>query len=205
MSSANKIKIRERAEICGILLLVLAFAFVADLFSSVDRYFYLDNGFVCSEHARRLHTAPVRWVTLEYHPPTGPAMVVWPSVSRAWEKTIQISNHTAVLVGYSPETRSNSPPGRLIGFEAPAGPPTDISEQVLRKWCGQQGVEPASIVEVSFGSIARANDVLLIEFRARKKTAEAPRSRGAITATVVVPWKELAALIEEVQKGVKPK
>src|SRR5438445_3027978 len=158
MSLMRKLKIRKGAQVCILLLLVFAGLIVADHFSSVDRYFDLGNGFWCVEHARRLYTAPVRWVAVEYHPTNGSSTVVWPSVIRTWDKAIQISNHAAVLVGYSPQAGSDLSQGRLIGFQAPGGPLTDISEPVLQSWCGKQRVELASISGVSFESVVTSYD-----------------------------------------------
>jgi hypothetical protein len=143
---------------------------------------------------------------LWYQDSTGKRTRVWPYLQMIWGDNIQVTNNIAVLVGgishVYKEDGVERLSDRLMAFEAPAGPPMDITEQVLQKYCGESGVKRVDVVQDSFHSLTKTNGALEIIFLVLKKTPENTDVHGA---TMTIQWHDIEAIIQDVKKTGKLK
>jgi hypothetical protein len=142
---------------------------------------------------------------LWYQDSTGKRTRVWPYLQMIWGDNIQITNTIAVLVGGKAEIYNDGVErlrDRLMAFEAPAGPPMDITEQVLQKYCSERGMKSADVIQDSFHSLTKTNDALEIIFLVLTKTTGNTDVHGV---TNVISWHDIEAIIRDVKKTGKLK
>jgi len=167
----------------------------------------MENGFGFAQHSKK--TSPMHraiWADFEYRDTNGIATVVWPYIHSV--ESIQISSNTVVLLG-----RKAKPFGdgierlttRLVAFEAPTGPPMDITDQVLENWCGKNGVQVTNIIQDSFVGLIKTNNVLRFDFGIIKRGLRGPDTIDAADGTAMISWSEVAEIIQDVKKTGKLK
>jgi hypothetical protein len=144
---------------------------------------------------------------LSYRDADGKTALVWPYLQPAFGDNVQITSNLAVLVG---GIASIEPDGqerlcdRLLAFEAPGGPPLEITDQIYRQYCARTGVAFADIMTNSFHSITQTNDSLLFKFSIRETdpTLNPAFWRGT---TFTISWQDIDAIIQDVKKNGKAK
>ncbi len=146
---------------------------------------------------------------LWYQDSTGKRTRVWPYLQTIWGDNIQITNNIAVLVGgiarVYKEDGVERLSDRLIAFEAPAGPPMDITEQMLQKYCAESGVKRADVIQDSFVSLTKTNNTLRIDFSILKRNVRALGDYMANGATMTISWHDIEAIMQDVKKTGKVK
>ena len=119
-----------------------------------------------------------------------------------WGDNVQITNNVAVLVGgiahRYPEDGVERLSDRLIAFEAPAGPPMDITEQVLLKYCADNGIKRANVIQDSFVSLTRTKDVLQITFGVLKEDEKGNSTAQDTTNTI--SWHDIETIMSNVKQ-----
>jgi hypothetical protein len=118
---------------------------------------------------------------------------------------VQITNNVAVLVGGKAEIYEDGRErlrDRLIAFEAPAGPPLDITDQVLQKYCAESDVEFTNVVKDSFHSLMKTNGNLGVIFLVLTKSSG---NTGVHGVTNIVSWHDIKAIMADVKKNGKSK
>ncbi len=142
-----------------------------------------------------------------YQDSTGKRTRIWPYLQMVWGDNIQVTNNIAVLVGgvshvYA-EDGVERLSDRLIAFEAPAGPPMDITDQVLQKYCADSGVKRADVIQDSLVSLTKTNSALRIDFGILK--LDEVLNSTAHDATIIISWRDIEAIIQDVKKSGKSK
>jgi hypothetical protein len=134
---------------------------------------------------------------------------VWPYLQMIWGDNIQVTNNFAFFVGgiahVYKEDGVERLSDRLMAFEAPAGPPMDITDQVLKKYCAESSVAFTNVVKDSFVSLTKTNDALKIEFCILKRDE---RASGDITihgTTNIISWRDIEAIMQDVKQNGKLK
>lgn len=166
-----------------------------------DDFTPLMNGFGFGLHRKRyspMHR--VGWADLQYQNTNGNRIVVWPYVEVEW---VQITNNFAVLLGDKAKVYADGKERlakRLIAFEAPSGPPMDITDQVLSKWCSESGTPLGNVVQNSFVGLSKTNNALRLDFVLLKNAPEATEAGDGIA---IISWRDLESIIQEVKKSGK--
>jgi hypothetical protein len=164
----------------------------------------LENGFGYVTHVSGFTDRKLT-AGLWYQDSTGKRTRVWPYLQMIWGDNIQITNGIAVLVGGKAEIYDDGIErlrDRLMAFEAPVGPPMDITDQVLQKYCTENRVEFTNVVKDSFHSLTKINGKLEIIFLVLTKTPENTDVRGV---TNLISWHDIEAIIQDVKKTGKLK
>ena len=100
-----------------------------------DEFRPLENGFGYGVHTKGFTDKTLR-ADLQYRDSNGTRTVVWPQLQMIAGNNIVIMSNTAVLVGGRAELYDDGVGrlrDRLFAFQAPAGPPMDITDQVFEK------------------------------------------------------------------------
>ena len=130
---------------------------------------------------------------------------VWPHLQLVWGNNIQINSNLAIFVGGVATTYDDGRErlsDRLIAFKAPNGPPIDVTDRILEKYCLENGIERTNVINDSFSSLETTNGLLFIEFGIIKRDERGPGSINAYGATDMVSWSELDNFVENAkQKG----
>lgn len=163
-----------------------------------DKSLPIENGFYYVGHSRGF---PDRnsWIDLEYQNSTNKMTVVWACLAMA-NPVIQITNKLAVFVGGVYDDGMKRFGDRLIAFEAPVGPPIDITEEVLHKYCVENGVKRVDVMQDSFVSLTKTNDALRIDFVILKRGIKSPDSIDDGDGIAIIPWLDMEAIIADVKK-----
>ena len=125
-----------------------------------------------------------------------------------WGNNTVITNNTAVLIGGRAEVYDDGKERiakRLIAFEAPKGPSVDITEPLLQIWASQNGVNITNYVKDSFASLTKTNDAIQIDFVFVRYQERGPGTINAHGATIVIPWRRVETVIQDVIKNGKHK
>jgi hypothetical protein len=167
----------------------------------------LENGFGYVTHVSGF-TDRSMTEGLWYQDSTGKQTCVWPYLQMIWGDNIQITNDIAVLVGgiaskYKDGRERLS--DRLIAFEAPSGPPLDITDQVLQKYCAESGVDFTNVIKDSFVSLTKTNGALQILFGIIKIEERGPGWISDHDATLTISWHDIEAILADVKKTGKLK
>lgn len=169
-----------------------------------DKFLPIENGFGYGGHSRGF-TDRKMWAGLQYRESNGKMTVVWPYLGMA-SPAVQITNNLAVLVGGVAKRYDDGVERlteRLIEFEAPVGPPVDVTDQVLRKWCAETGVAFTNVSKDSFVSLNKTNNSLEIEFGILKRNVRGPGDIMAVGATAIVSWSDIEAITQDVKRNGK--
>jgi hypothetical protein len=89
---------------------------------------------------------------------------------------------------------------RLIAFEAPAGPPVDITDQVLQQYCAESSVDFTNIIKDSFDSLTKTNDSLVFSFGIIRIGERGPGTINDHDAFLTISWRDMEAIIQDVKK-----
>jgi len=142
-------------------------------------------------------------VGLFYQDADGKRTRVWRNLCLVWGDNIQVTNNIAVFVGGKAELYQDGVERfreRLIAYEAPAGPPVDITDQVLQKYCAENGVEFTNIIKDSFVSLTKTNDALQIPFCIMRWGERGPDTCMSHDAFITVSWGDIESIIQDVKK-----
>lgn len=169
----------------------------------------LENGFGYGQHSEKSSPAHSAVRTdLQYQDANGEEIVVWPHLLIIWGNNIVISNNLAVLVGGKAELYSDGEERltkRLIAFEAPSGPPLDITDQVLQKYCAENGVASTNVMKDTFASLTKTNAAVQVDFGIIKIGERGPGTSNAHDATLIISWRDIEAIMKDVKKAGKLK
>jgi hypothetical protein len=190
--------------LCSILLTIVGCNEQQNAEASSDKFLPIENGFGYGGHSHGF-TDRKMWAGLQYRDANGQMTVVWPYLGTA-SPVVQITNNVAVFVGGITALDQDGVERltqRLIGFEAPAGPPVDITDQVLMKWCAESGVALTNISKDPFVSLTKSNEVLQISFVILKRNVRGPGDIMGAGATAIVSWSDIEAIIQDVKKNGK--
>jgi hypothetical protein len=134
--------------------------------------------------------------------------VVWPHLELIKSDNPVITNNIALLVGGKAELYKDGNERlreRLIAFEAPTGPPLDITDQVLQKYCASSGVAFTNVTKDSFVSLTKTNETLQILFGIVKIGERGPGDVTAHDATMTISWRDIETIMADVKKNGKLK
>lgn len=139
---------------------------------------------------------------------TGKRTRVWPYLQMLWGNNIQITNNIAVLVGgiasrYTDGRERLS--DRLMAFEAPIGPPMDITDQVFQKYCVESGVAFTNVTKDSFVSLTKNNGALQILFGIIIIGERGPGTINHHDAAMTISWHDIEAVMQDVKNTGKLK
>ncbi|HXF10261.1 MAG TPA: hypothetical protein VN625_05710 [Desulfuromonadaceae bacterium] len=168
----------------------------------------IEGGFGYGQHSEKtypMHSA-LR-VDLQYRDQSGKTMVVWPYLELI-QGNPAITNNVALLVGGKAELYDDGVERlreRLIGFDGPSGPPLDITDPVLQKYCAENGVIFTNVIKDSFASIIRTNNDVQILFNIIKIGERGPDTINAHDATMTISWHDIEAIMDDVKKNGKLK
>lgn len=166
----------------------------------------LENGFGFGQHSKESYPGHrAIWADLQYQNTNGTPIIVWPYIEVEW---IQISNNIAVLLGEKAKLYGDGRERltrRLIAFEAPAGPPMDITDQVFQKWCQESDVQFTNVIQDSFVGLIKTNGVLRFDFGILKRGMRGPDTIDAADGTAIITWPDVESIIQDVKKNGKLK
>ena len=168
-----------------------------------DSFTPLKNGFGFGQFSKE--TSPMHraiWADFEYRDTNGVKTVVWPYIDTV--ASIQISNNFAVLLGDTAKTYKDGQEGlapRVIAFEAPGGPPADITDQILQKWSSENGVTLSDVLPGSFVGLIKTNGALQLDFVIIKRGLRGPDSIDTADGTAIISWSEIEMLVQDVKQN----
>jgi hypothetical protein len=171
--------------------------------SNADKFLMIENGFGYGGHSQGFPDRKT-WAGLQYQDPTGKRTDVWAYLSMA-SPAVQITNNLAMLVGGVYDDGMKRFNDRLIVFEAPAGPPMDITDQVLRKYCAESDVAFTNVVNNSFTSITKTNSAVQIEFGILKRGERGLGTINIHDASMTISWHDIEAIMADVKRTGKLK
>ncbi len=169
----------------------------------------IEGRFGYGQHSKKIypmHNAV--WTDLQYLDISGKRTVVWPHLLIIWGNNIAITNDIAVLVGGKSELYDDGIERlreRLMAFEGPAGPPLDITDQVLQKYSLESGVKLTNIIKDSFVSLVKTNSGIQILFGVIKVGERGPGTINAHDAAMIISWHDIEAIMADVKKTGKMK
>ena len=172
-----------------------------------DSFQPLANGFGFGQFSKE--TSPMHraiWADFEYRDTNGVKTVVWPYIDEV--ASIQISNNFAVLLGDKAKTYKDGKERlapRVIAFEAPSGPPADVTDSILQKWSLENGVPFSDVTQDGFASLTITNGSLKLEFIVWKRGLRGPDTIDVVGGTAIIAWSEIEAIIQDVKKTGKLK
>ncbi len=143
---------------------------------------------------------------LLYQDSSGKRTMVWPHLELINGDNPAITNNIAVLVGGNAELYDDGRErlrDRLIAFEAPTGPPLDITDQVLQKYCADSGVNFTNVIKDSFVALTKTNGALQILFGIIKIGERGPGSINDHDASLTISWHDVEAIMQDVKKNGK--
>jgi hypothetical protein len=192
---------------CHFIPLLLTIGCGSSVSKNESDYIPLENGFGCllqSKEIYPMHKAAM--AGLVYSNTNGNKFAVWSCIDGVFE--VQITNNIAVFVGGKTEESisANQKMGqRLIAFEAPYGPPLDITDEVLENYCSKNNCAITNIVKNSFTSLTKTNDLIKIEFVIIKNGLRGKGSVDADGGTEIISWRNIEAIMADVKKNGKLK
>jgi hypothetical protein len=184
-----------------ILLCVLATGLGVSCGKKSDNFTSIGNGFGYVTHVSGFTDRSLS-EGLWYQDSTGKRNRVWPYLQMVWGDNIQITNNIAILVGGVASTYKDGQErlsDRLIAYEAPTGPPMDITDQILQRYCAQSGVAFTNVTKDSFVSLIKTNDDVQIEFGIVKRNERGPGDITAHDATMIISWHDIEAIMSDVK------
>jgi hypothetical protein len=164
------------------------------------------NGFGYVTHVRGFTDRSLS-AGLLYQDANGKRIQVWPHLELIGNNPV-ITNNLAVLVGGKAEIYDDGVERwreRLIAFEAPAGPPLDITDQVLQKYCAESGVAFTNVTKDSFVSLVKTSDGLNILFGILRRNVRGSGDYMAEDATLIISWHDIDAIAADVKQNGKLK
>ena len=186
---------------------LVAVLFVGCATDGPDKFMLIENGFGYGSHVRKFAADSVSWSGLQYQNTNGTRTDVWPYLSLA-SPAVQITNNLTVLVGGKAELYDDGKErlrDRLIAFEAPIGPPLDITDQVLQKYCAKSGVDFTNVVKDSFAWIKKSNNELQIAFIILNREERGPGTITSHGTTMTISWHDIEVIMQDVKKAGKLK
>ena len=117
-------------------------------------------------------------------------------------------NGKAVFLGDKPWHYRDGAEGlvaRVIAFEAPSGPPMDITVQILKRWCAQSGVALTNVMQNTLVDLTQTNGVLHLGFGIIKRGLRGPGTIDTDDGTATITWDEIRQMMEEARKDGKLK
>ena len=164
----------------------------------------LTNGF---GYVATVHGFTDRSLTagLWYKDPAGKLIRVWPYLDLldgSSENPVTEGN-IALLVGGKSELYDDGVERltkRLIAFEAPGGPPLDVTDQIFARWCATNGLTLTNILKDGIAALNSTNDGARIEFVTIKKFPDKTDVNGRVA---VVSWAELKSIIADLKSNGK--
>src|ERR1017187_131804 len=145
---------------------------------------------------------------LLYRDSNGKKVVVWPHLELIGINNPAITNSVALLVGGKADLYDDGVERlrqRLIAFEAPDGPPLDITDQVLKKYCAESGIAFTNVTKDSFTSLVKINDGLQIYFGIITIGESRPGWISNHDASTTISWRDIEAIMQDVKKSGKLK
>jgi hypothetical protein len=134
--------------------------------------------------------------------------MVWPHLELIDGDNPAITNNVAVLVGGKAELYEDGVERleqRIIAFEAPVGPPLDITEQVLKKYCVETGVAITNITKDPFGALRKKDGVVEMDFAILRRNERGPGDITIHGTTLTISWHDIEAIMADVKKNGKLK
>jgi len=165
------------------------------------------NGFGYVTHVRGFTDRSLS-AGLLYQDSSGKRVEVWPHLELIESDNPVITNNFALLVGGKAELYKDGNERlreRLIAFEAPSGPPLDITDQVLQKYCEESGVDFTNVTKDSFVCLIKTNGVLQIGFGILKRNERGPGDITAHDATMTISWHGIEVIMADVKQNGKLK
>jgi hypothetical protein len=141
---------------------------------------------------------------LWYQDSTGKRTWVWPFLQMVWGENAQFSSNIALVVGGVLEKHVDGEDymdAHLIVFQAPNGPPMDITDEIYKTYCKETGIPFTNIIRNSFVGLTRTNDSVRVGFSALKKHDGPPRWSDSIDATVTISWLDIGSILADVKKN----
>lgn len=167
----------------------------------------IENGFGYISHVRGFTDRSLS-AGLWYRDSDGKQTVVWPHLKLINSDNPIIKNKIAILVGDKAELYSDGVERlmqKLIAFEAPSGPPMDITGQIFHKYCAESSVNITNILNDSFVSLVKTSDGLHIFFGVLSRNVRGPGDYMAEDASVTISWHDIEAIMADVKKTGKVK
>jgi hypothetical protein len=165
------------------------------------------NGFGFGQHSKGTYPGHrAIWADFEYCDTNGVRTTVWPSLNSV--DSVQVNNGLVVFLGDKSYTYRNGTQGqvpRVIAFEAPSGPPMDISNEILRKWASKSDIEFTDISQDSLIWLTKTNDALRLDFGIVKRGLRGPGTIDALGAFAIISWEEARQIMQKVRKEGKLK
>lgn len=140
---------------------------------------------------------------LFYQGAEGKRTRVWPHLELVWGDNIQVTNNLAVFIGGRAELYRDGVERlrqRLMAFEAPVGPPVDITDQVFQKYCAESGVDFTNIIKDSFVTLTKTNSSLGILFGIIRIGERGPGTITDHDAFLTIAWRDVEAIIQDVKE-----
>jgi hypothetical protein len=192
---------------------IILYGLAASLFSgcaseTTNEFNPVEGGFGYVTHIRKVDEGSIS-AGFCYRDTNGNTTVVWPFLKIVQGGNMVVSNDTAVLVGGK---AALYPDGnerltrRLIAYKGPAGPPMDITDQVLEKYYAGTGMGLTNFMWDSLGSLVKTNNAMQFTFVSTKGM---PGGKGffstAFGCHLTITWNEIDAVMQDVKKNGKLK
>ena len=164
------------------------------------------NGFGYVTHVRGFTDRSLS-AGLLYQDSTGKRTLVWPYLELI-DNNPAITNNIAVLVGGKAELYEDGVERlrqTLFAFEAPSGPPLDITDQVIQKYCLETGLASTNFVKDSFVSLKKYDGALEIAFGILSRGERGPGTINNYGTTMPISWHDIEAIMADVKKNGKLK
>jgi hypothetical protein len=171
-----------------------------------DTFTPLTNGFgyVTHVHGR---TDPSLTQGLWYQDTTGNKKWVWPYLKTVWGgkwgDNLQVSNDLIVLIGEITVADSDGEEDagdRLIAFQAPSGPPVDISEDVYKRFSTKNDVALTNIVRNTINGLIKSDNGIEMRVPYFKSGGGKRDVLDPDRITFQISWPELEAIVADVRK-----
>lgn len=175
---------------------IISYSIIFFLLVGCSKSYFLpiENGFGYGGHSEGFPDRKT-WAGLQYRDSTGKTTDVWGYLSNT-SPVVQITNNLAVFVGGVYDDGRDRFSERLMVFEAPNGPPMDITDQILQRYCAGSGFKRTDIVKDSFASLTKTNDAVKIDFVTLKE--------GTIADGIeVISWRDIEGIMADVKKNGK--
>lgn len=168
-----------------------------------DKFVTIENGFGYGGHSEGFPDKK-SWAGLQYRDQSGKTINVWGYLSMA-SPAVQITNNLAIILGGVYDDKNNVFHDRLLAYEAPNGPPIDLTSQIWEEYSKEHGVALSNIVKDSFVALTKTNDALRIDFVILRRGLRSLDSIDDGDGVAIIPWVKINFLMQDVKKNGKLK
>lgn len=164
----------------------------------------IEGGFGYITHRDRVIDASLS-AALCYQDATGNTTVVWPHLSLINGDNPIITNNVAFLVGGKTLEYTDGDEHltrltqRLFVFEAPSGPPMDITDQVLKRYYAGTGFGLTNFMWDSFSSLRKTNDSIRIAFVSTKLLPGSAHHWQPFDSWATISLSDIKAIMKDVR------